>query len=402
MLYRDHTRPTQTWIAGLHDYPLAQDFYIRARQYYDSHARQDGNVVELLYDDVENDNLEEVNQLLQEGVDPYSNSSSHAMSPFDLAVTRDDKEILAMMLQSKNTPSIFKMMRNRDLREHILLEFVLTEMVKLGHNINALDPNGNTIIDYAGNNREISLVTKLGYQVSLEDIAKATLAKKSTLERIYRQQHQSPVQQLADGLRNNDESEVLNALARGADPNAIDNNESMLKIAIDSGNVDMITRLANAKVNINNVGRPWNSSLDYAISIKSLPGVTELIDLGANVNLGAPLMRAIKESSSRIASRLIDAGANVNIADHLGKTLLSYAYVNTPKLIPDILAHGVTITQEDVASAPLGPIRAMVEQQYRSQGARVAPTVVRTATDIKLPMIKPPAPYDVSAFRPKK
>lgn len=129
---------------------------------------------------------------------------------------------------------------------------------------------------------------------------------------------------LYHALSRHSEDATKTLLDLGADPNSVQEGETMLGVALES----------------------WRHSL-----------VGLLLDAGANPNVVTgngmmPLRRALKKSWTTAASKMIDAGADVTVPDEEGLRPLQRAVRGgfTPELIRKMIAHGADVN----AQAPDG------------------------------------------------
>lgn len=136
---------------------------------------------------------------------------------------------------------------------------------------------------------------------------------------------------LAKAVYNDELKEVADLLARGADPNAREEDgETPIFTAVADGNTEIVRALLLFGANINDRDEKGETPLMQLDDDASVELVELLLSSGAKVNQTAKdgttaLMRAAAESKADVLRRLIDAETEVNAKDKKGWTALMHA-----------------------------------------------------------------------------
>ncbi len=128
-----------------------------------------------------------------------------------------------------------------------------------------------------------------------------------------------------------DLTEVLELLAKGADPNENEGiGKTALLSAVEDGSIEIVRALLANRANVNSkdmIGRNVLFRIDEDTSVEL---VRILLAYGADINLRdedgvTPLIFAAENGSAETLKLLIDAGADINAADDEGTTALMVA-----------------------------------------------------------------------------
>ena len=146
---------------------------------------------------------------------------------------------------------------------------------------------------------------------------------------------------LAEAVLNQNTDEAKRLIEDGADPdrqNVLQDNASLLMLAIKNHDRDTFALLLRSKVSVDRVdGMNW-SAVFWASSMDDDKGdalyfVNRLIKNGANLDTrsekgATPLLNAIQNKSTEVAKSLIDGGANRNTGNPANETPIVFAFVD--------------------------------------------------------------------------
>ena len=141
-------------------------------------------------------------------------------------------------------------------------------------------------------------------------------------------------QQFLDICRDGTEQEILDAINKGANVNAKNNNgTTALILAVINGHVATVSALLKAGADVNAKAKYGITALMFAARYCGSPEVINmLIDAGADdavTDYGeTALMLAAEKNTPEVVEALINAGAYVKARDNEGKTVLDYANDN--------------------------------------------------------------------------
>ncbi|MBD3842505.1 MAG: ankyrin repeat domain-containing protein [Campylobacterales bacterium] len=180
------------------------------------------------------------------------------------------------------------------------------------------------------------------------------------LEDILKQIDWSKSDALCKAIENNDTEVVGLLLKNGFDIKKLDINTSM-RAPIEYGNLPLIKLLIEYGLDVNwgniNFGTLLElCSIQISNDTRFYDMAKFLIDKGADVNIGSPLMASLNNKrgdiNDQIAKLLIKNGADVNYTDHKGKSILidtcGYKmYGNRYELIQLFIDNGANINYKD-------------------------------------------------------
>jgi ankyrin repeat protein len=130
---------------------------------------------------------------------------------------------------------------------------------------------------------------------------------------------------------------------------SVEGESTPLHYACLEGHDEVVDVLVAAGANINALNRNDWSPLCDASGHNRMSTVNRLIELGADVNAGRPLLRASVEGHTNIIRALLAANANVHLVDrHGGNALHAAAGGGAVDVIPILLAAGANINQVDL------------------------------------------------------
>jgi ankyrin repeat protein len=138
----------------------------------------------------------------------------------------------------------------------------------------------------------------------------------------------NPNELLSEALKEHNNEDVLTALQRGADPNAVGSHDrSVLMIAAEHCNVDAIELLIRFGARIDDRFIGDMTALHYAVFHRKLASVTKLLELRADPNIatGAGWTALMRANSVEMAEVLVNANANVKQRNVYGSTVLTLA-----------------------------------------------------------------------------
>lgn len=122
---------------------------------------------------------------------------------------------------------------------------------------------------------------------------------------------------LAGAVMGMDTQETKNLLEAGADANYKENNRPMIAWAAQSGSVEVVEALINAKADVNAVDGIGQTALMRAVDMDQINVVEILIKAKADVNVKTSdgktaLILAVSNDKPALVKALIDAGADTN------------------------------------------------------------------------------------------
>ena len=175
------------------------------------------------------------------------------------------------------------------------------------------------------------------------------------------------VEQLFTNLKNSKTSafdEIKKYLDGGGDVNIRNNkkDETLLTLAVDRNNKQVIEQLLSFKADVNKVNCEWflETPLLRAATLGNKDIVEMLLKAGANVdqaNSGeqTPLISAAKAGHTAVVEMLLKAGANINKADKNGQTpLILAALKGAIDVVDMLLKAGADVNKADrVLATPL-------------------------------------------------
>jgi TPR repeat protein len=178
--------------------------------------------------------------------------------------------------------------------------------------------------------------------IRLEDLAKRWQAIRDQLKDpplpIAQQQAQAValIRAAADG----DEKKVRQILAKGGDPNVVDEaGHTALINACWRGQEATVEVLLTAGADQDYVGSDGRTALGWAAANKYPDSVRTLIESGSSVDIPdqkglTPLMRAAWLGYVEVSALLLQAGASAKLLDQSGKNAIDYAHIDgTPALL---------------------------------------------------------------------
>jgi len=119
----------------------------------------------------------------------------------------------------------------------------------------------------------------------------------------------------------------------------------LLMYALRNDHGNMAHFLINAGVNINSQDRFGWTPIAYCAARGDRDRVKLLLDNGADVNLGAPLLRAVIKGDIELVELLLDNGADVNAERNYMTPLMTASTRGNRKLVELLLDRGAAIDQ---------------------------------------------------------
>jgi ankyrin repeat protein len=201
--------------------------------------------------------------------------------------------------------------------DHAMLKFLLEK----GATLNAVDSEGRTAFDYAD---------LPGHPT--DEQAQQMLREKGAITEQYAAQLLN--EKLRDAVRGGDLDKVEAALAKKADPNYIGKDgpqQTVLMIAAESGNVEMVKALLKAGANPNRKMQGndfWQgkTALFFAVEAGQSAVAKVLIENGAKVNVqqvpsgNTPLILAATAGDLETVKVLVEHKADLNVKDAKGRS----------------------------------------------------------------------------------
>jgi len=338
------------------EYPLITAFYdgnLEIFQYLlsrgaDCNIKGNGNPLLSLAID-ETDNIKYIKCLLKKRVN-INERDTNDNYPLIKAIKKNNINIVILFLRyglkyginmnimdmNGNTPLILAYR----LEYHEIFKFLVKYL-----DINVRDSNGNDLLYYAILKEDIETIEYLissGVNVNIR-YSSGKSAMDLVISKGYR---------FLDLLLRNKVNIELNI------PNSKGETPLITIIKSSHFNLDekkhIIKKMIKKGANVNFVDKDENTSLVYAIQMKSLPIIKLLIENGANINhliktsYITVLMKAIGLGEMDIVKYLVECNANINFKNEFGNTPLTYAIsTNNDQMVKYLIDCGADINNRN-------------------------------------------------------